>query len=240
MKILVLTGYCGPRFEKAGLISSTTKFNYATKHGYDFLLLNSSYQDYKDPVSWFKIEWLRDNLKNYDWVFWSDADALIMNQNIKLEDLINFASARPSSLWISPVRTPIQVELPELVEKNYIIAYDDYSPCMGNFLIKNSAWSHEFLNKILSLKQKYLNDDIWDNRSQDFLLYSEKDLLKYIDFVPQKALNSGIHQYTDGDFVLHWYATAEKWRLEAALELSLTDIRLAKKHCLSPYGVDKL
>lgn len=224
MKILVLTGYCGERFYRAGALSANNKNEYAAKHGYDFFCLRSTYCDYKDPVSWLKIEWIQKNLKNYDWIFWSDADSVITNQEIKLEDIINNKFTRPTKINVSPGPEPISIDLPRLKESNYIVAYDDYSPCMGNFLIKGKGADRSglFLELILNLKSKYYNDPIWDNRAQDYLFsINDCHILEYVDFVPQKALNSGIHQWTKGDFVLHFYATSEKWRLEKLIETAI-------------------
>lgn len=221
MNILVLTGYCGDRFSRAGSLSAANKNEYAAKHGYDFLCLRSTYCGYKDPVSWLKIEWIQKNLKNYDWIFWSDADSVITNQEIKLEDIINNKFVRPESVMVSPEVHSISVKLPELLQSSYIIAYDDYSPCMGNFLIKNTVWSEKFIVEILRLKEKYYNNTIWDNRAQDYLFSEAPSMMGCVDFVPQKALNSGIFQWTKGDFMLHFYATAEKWRLEKLIETAI-------------------
>lgn len=214
MNILVLTGYHGNKYSIAGPISSRNKSDYASKHGYDFLCLRSSYKEYKDPISWHKIEWIRKNIDNWDWIFWSDADAVITNNDIKLEDLINCKAKRPETLNVSPVAIPQKIEIPPEISTDYVIAYDDYSPCMGNFLIKNSVWSKLFFDKILALKSRFYNDPIWDNRAQDYLFDKERELTSHVKFIPQNLINSGVHQFKQGDFLIHFFATAEKWRLE--------------------------
>ena len=62
---------------------------YCSKHNYVW----KQYCGVKDknrPTNWSKIGYILEELENkYDWIFWIDADAMIMNHSIKLEDFIN-------------------------------------------------------------------------------------------------------------------------------------------------------
>ncbi len=40
------------------------------------------------PASWSKIRAVKHHLKQYDWVFWVDADTLITNSSKKVESLL--------------------------------------------------------------------------------------------------------------------------------------------------------
>jgi hypothetical protein len=208
MKILIYTGYAnGERGNFTEWANKTTqnKFEYAEKHGYGFLS-ERNYEGYDRPISWYKIYKIVKLLNDYDWIVWMDADSLITNFNFKIEDIINKEFERQKTVFLSPKDLPIECSLPELQETNYIISQDNYSPCMGIFLIKNCEWSKNFFTKIYE-QTDHLNDAIWENRAQDFLLYSNPELMQNIKFVPKKTLNSFTLDWGDGDFIIHWPAT---------------------------------
>jgi hypothetical protein len=62
--------------------------NYCNKHGYDYILQKEPLQEdcytsYQKPL--FLLKYIQD----YDYVMWIDSDAIIANDNIKLEDKIS-------------------------------------------------------------------------------------------------------------------------------------------------------
>jgi mannan polymerase II complex MNN10 subunit len=208
MKILICTGYTNhERGNFTDWANKTTqnKFEYAEKHGYGFLS-ERNYEGYDRPISWYKINKILKVLNEYDWIVWMDADSLITNYNIKIEDIINKQFERQKTVFLSPENLPIECSLPELKETNYIISQDNYSPCMGIFFIRNCEWSRNFFEKIYN-QISFMNDGIWENRAQDYLLYHNPNLMENIKFVPKKILNSFTLDWTSGDFIIHWPAT---------------------------------
>lgn len=213
MKILVMTGFDNNGgYEDVGLLSAPNKAKYAFKHGYDFIC-KRNYEGYDRPISWFKIKHIIDLLPSYDYIFWTDADCVITNYNIRIEDLINNSIDRPNKVFISPHIHSVEVNLPKLEETNYIIAHDYYSPCMGNFIIKNCKWSIDFFTSIYNQTQ-FMNDPIWDNRGQDYLFYHHPELMKDVKFVPKYLINSMIYDWKHGDFLIHFPAINSKRRVE--------------------------
>lgn len=217
MKILVMTGFDNNKgYYETGLISGPNKAEYAFRHGYDFIC-KRNYKAYDRPISWYKIKHILELMPNYDYIFWSDADAVITNYNIKLEDIIQQEFIRQPNLFISPHNTPgsepISINLPPLNKVNYIIAQDNYSPCMGNFIIKSCEWSYDFFHKIYNQIQ-FMDDPIWDNRAQDYLLYNNPSLCNSIKFVPKNIINSMIPDWKDGDFIIHLAATEMPRRVD--------------------------
>lgn len=207
MKILVYTGFDDNKgYKETGLISAPNKAEYAFRHGYDFLC-NRNYVGFDRPISWFKIKEILRLLPRYDYIFWSDADAVITNLTLSLEKhLINSTIIRPEYVNVSPSIEPEPVKTSHLVNTDYIIAYDDYSPCMGNFIIKNTPWAIKFFEAIYNQTQ-FMNDPIWDNRAQDWLIYNNPTLTENIKFVPKGHINSMIHDWKEGDFMIHFAAT---------------------------------
>lgn len=61
---------------------------YAQKHNYGFCFYDD-YLDIAKPIQWQKLLAIKENLDKYDWLWWIDVDSLIMNFDIKLEDIID-------------------------------------------------------------------------------------------------------------------------------------------------------
>eukprot|EP00249_Psilotum_nudum_P011698 c23330_g1_i1 orf=143-997(+) len=79
----------GRSFEGLMELATPNKQSYAKRHGYDFIDA-SDLIDRDRPPSWSKIVAVRKHLPSYDWVLWNDADSIVTNPAIALEDIINF------------------------------------------------------------------------------------------------------------------------------------------------------
>jgi len=108
--------------------SRQNKQRYADKHGYTFVdasyLLNAS-----RPPAWTKVLALQHLLQrtgekeHCDWVVWMDADAIIMNANIRIESFL-----------------PIHGDLLTTMDK----PHGGWNS--GSLVFRNSEWSKQFLN----------------------------------------------------------------------------------------------
>lgn len=231
MKVLILTGYDSNKsYQEVGPLSAQNKYEYAMKNGYSFLCYRS-YESYDRPPSWFKIPLILSLMESYDWIFWSDADSIVTNFNIKVEEIIEKKYERKKTVFLSPAISPVEVNLPDLKEQNYIITQDDYSPCMGEFMIRNCEWSKKFFLEINNQTQ-FINDPIWENRAQDYLMFHNSKILEYCKFIPKKEMNAFYKNakgedldWQQGDFVCHFPATEPERRLRYTKELIQKVIR---------------
>ena len=126
----MLTFECDPG--KYREIGDPNKQKYCDKHGYDFL-------SYTEPLSdrhpgWEKFLYIDKvlNETDYDWVFWVDYDAFIINSDIRIENFIH-------------------------EDKDLVICHDDIGINSGVELVKNSEWS-KWLYKDAWDYEKYGND----------------------------------------------------------------------------------
>lgn len=96
---------------------------YANKHGYRFQD-GSSFIDTARPPAWSKIRAVQALFREEcDWVLWLDADAVIMNSDIRIE---SFVPADPNI--------------------HLLVTYDrKFTYNSGAWLIRNSPWSRQFL-----------------------------------------------------------------------------------------------
>jgi len=199
MKLGVVTLYTN-NIKEYGILSATNKRKYSEKHGYA-CIVGKKILDTNRAAAWSKIMMIKKLLRSYDWIFWTDADSLIMNMNVNLEDLIH-KHLNKDTILTKGVSSPINT---------------------GQWLIKNSKWSHELLDKIwCDTPGCFLKNNPWEQGSLVSLL-SEKTKAKmaildhrvmnsipnirYIDLDCSPKLNrrKAIKmEYKNGDFIVHF------------------------------------
>lgn len=182
-------GFCtayNDNFKNVAEITVPTFKHYCEKHGYDYIEVTNCNCG-RHPV-WEKIFLLKERLKDYDYLFWCDCDAIITNNSIKLESFI--------------------------CNQDLIITHDLFGLNAGVFLIKNSEWSKNYLNKVWdacgtipSIYKSYGGD-------QSAMEYMAKGEDSHIKVVNQCIFNSYKNSLYDrsynekidwepGDFILH-------------------------------------
>lgn len=109
------------------------KDKYCRKHGYD-LFNESMTLDTSRPPSWSKILAVRRLLteEKCEWVFWMDADTVIMNSNKRIEDFLPMPDSG-IDLLLTEQKGP--------------------SWNAGAWLIRNTPWSLEFLDHWWNMKE---------------------------------------------------------------------------------------
>lgn len=122
-------GVPGRSFEGLAELVTPNKLSYANRHGYQFIDA-SNLLDKSRPPSWSKILAVRMHLPHYDWVFWNDADSLVTNPTIALDDII-----------YSIVGNTNFNEMPD-----FIVTKDVTGVNAGMFFFRNSSWSLQFLD----------------------------------------------------------------------------------------------
>lgn len=137
-KILLLTGFTKNVFWADygdcdyGKLSAKNHLNYSLKHGYTFHceIIHEFLSDRNQ--TWNKIHLIKKHLQNFDYVAWIDADAVFINDNIKLE------------YFICP---NIDLVLPEMqIDKRTGLRLTKTST--GFMIWKNTDWSMNLLNNM--------------------------------------------------------------------------------------------
>ena len=109
--------------------------------------------------AWAKIDLLLKYIDDYDWIFWSDTDSLIMNFDFKLENLI-------------------------YKNKNLILCESGGTICTGEFFIRRCDWSRKFLSEV----NKYdFHDYPWEQAAFEKVL-KEDNSTRYFANMPLSRL----------------------------------------------------
>ena len=175
---------------------------YAAKHGYHWKHVLCDWSNDRPPA-WAKINILRHlmNTTDYQWFWMLDADALIMNQQLRLEKHI----LKPAAMLARKAHR----SAPDL-----ILSRDCNDLNTGSLFIHKSNWSMEFLEKVWTYDQRGVhNVDVWWEQAViiDMMKRQKAWMAPHVQLVPQGWLNSFEgdcgHRYREGDFVIHFPGT---------------------------------
>jgi FkbM family methyltransferase len=124
------------------LAEITKKVNkeYCDLHGYDYICYDKRVIDDEKTFHWQRYPMIKRHLRNYKWMFFLDIDAMIMNYNIKLEDLID------DKYDIIMENMGDSTDIVDETNKKY--ADMNYNILASAILLKNSKLSKEFLTDI--------------------------------------------------------------------------------------------
>ena len=174
-RIAVVTMHT-PEISDYANISLINKAKYCDRHHYD-LIVSPVSLDESRPPAWSKIKLLQRHLASYDWVFWADADSIIMNPFIRLERFVD----------------------PDF---ELIITADKFGMNSGMFFLKNAATSAQFLNLVYDQSQ-FVNHDFWEQAAIHHLFNTQQAVIRP-RVLPQREFNSYLANYQPGDFIIHF------------------------------------
>lgn len=188
--IAVVSLVIGSKYKEAVQIGVENKRLYCEMHGYDFICGEEDL-DSSRPIPWSKIVLIQKVLKNsdYKWIFWTDADSLVMNLETRLEDFLD-------------------------EDYNLIIGKDYNGINSGQFFLKNCPWSLELLSNIYN-HTECVHHDWWEQKALMLEIEKHPELLSFTKIVPQRLFNTypleitgSLYQpYQTGDFILHFPGT---------------------------------
>jgi len=161
LKIALLTYYSGDRYgNELRQLTWSNKQKYAAKHGYDIFDINSipsvaaRVTDEREKMhNFFFYKYLAAaeafkgtiSNKRYDYIVWTDPDALFLNFSKRLEDIID-------------ERFDVQVTTgpPSHPQWGMIVN-------TGSFIVKNSLFGNKFLDDVLYMSQTHCGEFLLEN-----------------------------------------------------------------------------
>ena len=163
-RICILTSYTDHiRWDNYGKCdygdyASLNHHEYSNKHGYSYIKEIVKNDDYTNwHPTWIKIDVLKKYLPLYDYVVWIDADAVFVNQDIKIEDLINDG---------------VDLVIPKL-EMDRVSGNMWTHTTTGFMIWKNSEWSNNMLNTLWSEPKDYRFTFFHEQSRLDELIYDK-------------------------------------------------------------------
>jgi len=221
-------------------IAVENKKRYARRNNYDLVSKRGLYKTkLKRHPSWHSIFLILEILEtsNVDWVFWSDVDALIMDQTVKLESFI-----KPNC----------DIIIPSQGQGEYCGIKTNNCLCCGHYFIKNTQWSKDFLRHLWRWPKgkydKYRNYGYWEQCGVNYMF--NKNEMNFDDHVHIEKQNRVFNSFYFMDGYKHEAMEFNEWgesffRTKASKEELRKDlgsaynegdfiIHFAGKHC-APY-----
>ena len=187
-------------------LTDQSKQEYCDRHGYQFHVLTE--MKYSTITGFNKIHFALDIFNRHpdiEWLLFSECDAMITNQTIRIEDRI---------------------------DNNYhfIVPVDRLNLNSGNFLARNTTEGRAYLQMIIDKEVEYQTVE-W--AEQQVIIDTIEEYQTIVKIVPQKYMNSyepEIYDYCDarfdilgnsgawepGDWIVHWPGTYKPTRIERA------------------------
>lgn len=205
----ILTLAIGEDFRKALAPALNSKKAYAERHGYKYVEGGEMYWNREKPIPWSKVEFVLDILRKIpegELVFLSDADVLITNPALRLED------------HVCPLLPP---------EKDLLMTIDACGHInSGNMLMRNSAWLKSWWTRV-GQQTDLLYHIWWENAAMIRLLEMvPSDLAKTEITAEHVRFNAylrglpGEPLWTPGCFLVHFagvYNPKEMERLQSEI-----------------------
>ncbi len=187
-------------------LTDQSKQEYCNRYGYQFYVLTE--MKYSTITGFNKIHFTLDLFNRHpeiEWLLFSECDAMITNQTIRIEDRIDD-------------------------DYHFIVPVDRLNLNSGNFLARNTEQGRAYLQMIVDSEEKY-QDVEW--AEQQVIIDTIEEYQNIVKIVPQKYMNSyepEIYDYCDarfdilgnsgawepGDWIVHWPGTYKPTRLERA------------------------
>jgi galactosyl transferase GMA12/MNN10 family len=181
-------------------LSAENKRQYALKHGYSFVARSAEFAQQAvrgdRKAVWGKIDVIEKVLPKYDWIFWLDMDAVIMEQDTKIESLLakfesNYQGGKAA------------------FDKNidFVVAKPHGDPMInaGVFLFRNTPWSMNYLRKVQESTEYYQFHPSYEQMAMWKLMqepeFKARTLLLDDD---NHTFNTFPNRYHAGDFVVHY------------------------------------
>ncbi|XP_072960271.1 probable alpha-1,6-mannosyltransferase MNN10 [Typha angustifolia] len=214
-----------PRRSFRGVMETVegNKRAYAAGMGYDFIDARGLV-DRSRPPNWSKILAVRSHLPYYDWVFWNDADTVVMNPAVELENIL-IAVIGHSDFHASP---------------DLVVTEDFNGVNSGVFFVRRSSWSESFLDTWWNLTSfiRFDSTKSGDNAAMEHLIgrLPPEESRVHVGVAPMQCLfNSypwfptwkSVYRlifspwttwqgaYSDGDFMVHLAGLDDKRRWAA-------------------------
>jgi len=203
----ILTLAIGNDYRKALRKALESKKTYANKHGYTYVQGGEEYWDRHRPIAWSKVGFLLHFLNTLDegsLIWLSDADVLITNPDLKIED------------HVLPLLPP---------SKDLLFIYDAcHHLNSGNVLMRNSKWLRDYWKRV-NERTDCTYHIWWENMAMIKELEEKKGDQEKIQVTNQhKKFNAylmgkeGEALWEPSDFLVHFAGVYNPGKMESLIE----------------------
>ena len=216
-RIAILTFVVGADYRRDLAACLQSKRDYAARHGYTYVEAGEEFWDRDRPIAWSKVllwlDFLRTKAADFDYIWASDADVLITNPALKLEDhVLPLLPASKSILW-------------------------NHDACRnlnsGNMIFRCSeaAWLIEYFERVWNNYTSEIYHIHWENRAMILEWTNSQDVRNHMEstkehwrFNAYLGGRKGERIWKQGDFLVHFAGVYDTKRMNVLIN----DIKLGK------------
>lgn len=193
------------KFDELAQVTVARMQQYAHLHGYGFI----HHRELLDPArhaSWNKVLAVRNALRTRQskWIVWMDADAVVMNYDCRVEDLIRVGS-------------------------DLILGSDFNGINCAVMLVRCCDWCRQFLDAVYSLGDVNYDFDghgpKWEQNTIKHVLGNFEGVNGHVAVHPEHRMNASVSVYKEGDFIIHLGALPMEERLKMLEQLDVRVVR---------------
>ena len=156
---------------------------YCAKHGYTYVRYRELLDNSLIPT-WNKLLAVIKELPDFDLVLWLDADALIVNPEQRIEDII----------------------APYPAERDMLFSSDDMGLCAGVFFARNTPWTIEFLRSVLMLGELPDCGHLHEQKTIRSLYEQYPKVRERISLIPDSVIHYPYSEFNPQAFIMHYWA----------------------------------
>ena len=207
-KIAVLTLAIGTKYKYCVRKALQSKREYCEENGYDFIVGGMDVYDGERPIAWSKINMIKKYLPQYDYVFCSDADVVMMNNSVRLESFID-------------------EHLND--EVKMILTRDWQNLNTGNVIMKNDPAIMALMDDIYA-NTKFMNHNWWEQAAFIDIYDKRADVKNMVHVITDSHLLNAYYysvpgyplpennKYREGDLLVHLAGIDDMDELERCIE----------------------
>ena len=200
-KVCVVTYYTpeSALYSRMGKAAERNRQIYCKRHGYALRVVRRSPGESKAEKYWAKLTILRELMDSgeFEWLFWTDVDALVTDHGRTVGGVIADASRNHGQHTTTPPRL--------------IVTRDRLGLNSGNFLLKCCKWSQRYLDRVMASDkdEAVAASSFPEQVAMERVILSSRRWSDAVAFVPQRTFNSfpvGVlgQRWSPGDFVIHF------------------------------------
>jgi hypothetical protein len=186
--------------EPSAYLAAVNKRDYALRHNYAFVARSLEFaQQELRPVKrrtvWGKVDVLEKVLPKYDWVFWMDMDAVIMNMDQSVHSILDGLRKKyPKGAAAFESTVDLVVVKPGR----------DKMLNAGVLLLRNSEWSRQFIRQVQNTESWYNKSPSYEQGAMWEVMSNPIHQEHIIVLEDNHVFNTFPQFYQPGDFVVHF------------------------------------
>lgn len=175
-----------------GDLTSKVARQYCGAHGYRFKCYREILDTTRSP-HWSKLVAMEQELGGADeWLLWLDADALIVQPRIRLQDIVSSFANSNTDLIFSTDRNGL---------------------CSGVFFLRNTAWARSFLRAAYLMGEEPGCGHLHEQKTIETLWRSFPDIRAKIEFIPDNVIQNPESMFSPTAFIMHYWAATKPFEI---------------------------